>query len=99
MKDYPSEETLDRIRNFDPFHDEFGLLLDILRGAWWPDGDYGIRYENNILELHTWGWSGNESIIAALESNVHCFWMLFWCQSKRGGHYWFEIRDIREAGR
>jgi hypothetical protein len=42
------------------------------------------------LELHTFGWSGNESIVDALDKNV-LFWMTCWEQSNRGGHYKFEI--------
>lgn len=37
----------------------------------------------------TWGWSGNEEIIGALEGSW--FWMLFWRSHRRGGHYQFEI--------
>lgn len=41
------------------------------------------------LELHTQGWSGNESIVNALQKTM--FWFMFWQKSVRGGHYYFKI--------
>lgn len=47
--------------------------------------------ENKIrYYLSTAGWSGNEQIIHSLESNVE-MWDLIWLQSRRGGHYIFEL--------
>lgn len=42
------------------------------------------------MELHTIGWSGNESIVNALLENIHFkhFWYVKWI---RGGHHFFEI--------
>ena len=48
------------------------------------------------LELHTGGWSGNEDIIEALQKHK-LFWMMWWCKTERGGHYYFEI-DFSQIG-
>jgi len=41
------------------------------------------------LALHTGGWSGNEDIIGELQGTW--FWLMYWTESHRGGHYYFEI--------
>lgn len=63
-------------------------LIKIIHNTWWMP-DYGFRFHNKKLELHTGGWSGNESIIASIKNSI--FWRLFWKKSTRGGHYYFEI--------
>lgn len=40
--------------------------------------------------ISTAGWSGNESIIRSMEKN-DWLWQMHWVQSRRGGHYIFEI--------
>jgi hypothetical protein len=40
--------------------------------------------------ISTAGWSGNESIIYAMQEN-NLMWSLNWVQSRRGGHYIFEL--------
>lgn len=69
----------------------------------WAYADWGWREKQ---EPHDWksdetvdryyistaGWSGNEGIIETMEKN----WMLWgvsWVQSRRGGHYIFEVKD------
>ena len=49
------------------------------------DGKTVYRYD-----ISTAGWSGNESIIRAMEEN-DSIWFLVWVQSRRGGHYIFEM--------
>jgi len=49
-----------------------------------------FRPTYKVLEVSTGGWSGNESIITALRENKY-FWAFFWVESRRGGHYIFEV--------
>jgi len=47
-----------------------------------------------LIALVVGGWSGNESIIRALENNKHWIWTMNWVQSRRGGHYIFELKEF-----
>jgi hypothetical protein len=95
---YPTDEFLEQIEKFDLFkndlmHENAHELIDTLEEVWYF-GDWGFKKRRSykgkfILELHTGGWSGNESIIKAL--NKTFFWSLYWVQSRRGGHYLFKI--------
>ena len=94
MKDgYPEKHELDKIKNWDIIKDCKGLL-DYIEDLWqWADIKY-FDYEYPKLELHTGGWSGNESIIGALKENT-LFWMCYWDMSRRGGHYYFDLSHIK----
>jgi hypothetical protein len=86
LYDYPTEEELDKIKNWQPR--DFDGLMDFIYSIWkYSDSGYWKR-EGNFYYISTAGWSGNESIIAAMQSN-YIFWSLYWCQSQRGGHYIF----------
>lgn len=105
---YPTEETLERIRSWPINDDSGPLeLLQYVRDAWYypdrffeldaPPDDYPDLMRNicgprRWFYVSTAGWSGNESLIEALQHNV-IFWMLCWWSSRRGGHYIFEVRD------
>ena len=90
---YPTEETLSEIQNWEAFK-EAGSLVEFLKEAWhW---EHYFKFDGKMLELRTGGWSGNESIIAALRDN-QMFWLLYWMRSERGGHYWFEIKTVAKA--
>ena len=74
-------------------------VVEHLESIWWyPERqielregrDHLFRRKVMKLALHTGGWSGNEDIIRELEQTW--FWFMYWCQSHRGGHYYFEIR-------
>ncbi len=93
MGNYPSEEELRAIRNWDTIHDPLGLV-EFVRDVWW-NPDWGFKKTKHKLELHTGGWSGNEDIINALKENT-MFWWVYWETSKRGGHYWFDDRVVAE---
>ena len=101
---YPTEETLAAIREW-PIttpSDSEGLLLFVQKA--WNYSEYFIRVPRRVRRfgvlrrrwiLHTVGWSGNESLIEALEQHLF-FWLLCWHKSERGGHYEFETYEERE---
>lgn len=84
---YPTEEFLEELKAWDPKN--FGSLMETVGKAWRFESGFrpcGAR----TWELATGGWSGNESIIHALQDNF-MFWSLCWQESKRGGYYRFVI--------
>lgn len=83
---YPTQDTLNYIRNFDPFTENLDNFIDYLMSNW--VNGYQAEFNNGTLKLSTGGWSGCESVIKALEDNTK-FWMLFWYSTTRGGHYEF----------
>lgn len=97
---YPTEETLKAIEKWACIGPEAKIsLMAFVKSAWWMP-DWGWQ-EEQITSAHptiiikrysisTGGWSGNESLIYALKQN-HLFWSLCWIQSRRGGHYIFEV--------
>lgn len=93
--EYPREDELKRIESW-PIPNDVRGLLDFIRHLWWqPEWGFILKGKRKLkLELHTGGWSGNEDIIGALLKNI-LFWDLYWVQSIRGGHYYFEIYEIK----
>ena len=97
---YPTEEALDKIEKWH-YNDPRGWFKFIeniwhLRSWGWSEGyfkdheyDPADKYQYHIS---TAGWSGNESIIRAMQEN-NILWYYAWVQSRRGGHYIFEVRD------
>lgn len=55
----------------------------------WPDRKVR-RYA-----ISTGGFSGNENLVNALRCNA-AFWHACWVQSRRGGHYLFEVAAVVE---
>lgn len=56
------------------------------------------QYKDRIVHryyISTAGWSGNESIIRAMQKN-EMMWHLNWVQSQRGGHYIFELKEFNQ---
>lgn len=93
MKDiYPTEEELKKIEEWDFRKNSIQDFLTFLESIWWmPDWGFKLKGKRVLkLELHTGGWSGNESIMEAIEKNF-VFWMVCWRQSNRGGHFYFKI--------
>lgn len=100
---YPTENALEAIEkwHWDDARGWFKFIEDI-----WYFHDWGWREED---EPHSWdknkivhryyistaGWSGNESIIRAMQNNS-MMWHLNWVQSQRGGHYIFELKEFKE---
>lgn len=91
---YPSEESLEFIKKFDCAKYGCLALAEFIEQVWWA-ADWGYRIEGKDkkkLDLSTGGLSWNEDIILALKENL-LFWKLCWVQSRRGGHYTFEIKE------
>lgn len=94
---YPTEEFLGRIEKWDVLKGKNSALMKFIKRYWryssagfWSEKEregYGTEYK-----ISTGGWSGNEAIIEALKNN-RLFWNLYWIQSRRGGHYIFEVKD------
>lgn len=59
-------------------------------GCWKQDGD--------VYRVSTGGWSGNESLIEALQENK-VFWLLCWRLIRRGGHFEFELPTASAAAK
>ena len=101
---YPEENELKLIEKWD-IHNVMDLLLYIEERWWCADWGFKERWGKDrlhnkrpviFLELHTGGWSGNESLIYALLNN-QMFKVMWYYQWNRGGHYRFEI-DLYNVG-
>lgn len=83
---YPEESELEKIASW-PDSDLRGLM-DYVHDRW-KYADVGFwTEENGRYEISTGGWSGNESLIEALQEHP-IFWDWWWYSSRRGGHYVF----------
>jgi hypothetical protein len=93
---YPTDKTLREVRRYS------GPALDFfhsLKAGWWH-GETGVRESSNARDrfgrrivrfrLHTWGWSGNESLIEAMEKNLMLH-LIAWQETRRGGHYIYQF--------
>lgn len=87
MEQYPTEEELKTISEWSI--DDFYGLMAYIETIWAYAGAGYFEEDGSVFKLHTAGWSGNESIIKALQQNT-MFWTLCWVQSRRGGHFIFE---------
>ena len=103
---YPTQRTLWAIEHW-PFDDQSGWFA-FLRTVWhladwgWHEADESPKdpHAKEAAPVHRWhlstaGWSGNESLVAAMRAN-EMLWHSSWAQSRRGGHYIFE-REYIEA--
>jgi hypothetical protein len=100
---YPTDQTLDAIEYW-PHTDWLGLM-QFVREAWsdcgWIDQYESKYFHEDGPDAHTWtwcaatgGWSGNESLVAALDHNT-MFSSMCWYASTRGGYH--EWRIPKEA--
>lgn len=90
---YPTDETLEKIRSFNPLKDDVFEFVEYLCENWVNGFPPEWDKEKGTLQLSTGGWSGCEDVIAALrgggKDKIPWFWTLYWYQSRAGGHYWF----------
>lgn len=63
----------------------------------WREEDVPHEYRKDETvrqyKISTAGWSGNEDLIRSMQKN-NMLWNTTWIQSKRGGHYIFEVEDV-----
>lgn len=91
---YPTDAAVMAIEDW-PFTDVWNLM-EFVAGLW--------RYEKYVTRskasrrwrFATGGWSGNETLICALQNNF-VFWSLCWLKSERGGLHVFEIPSSVKA--
>lgn len=94
--EYPTDECLEWIRNFEmKERSDIIKLMDFIGEIWWS-ADWGFKrfrlHEGyRKYTMSTGGWSGNESIIAALRSN-RLVWSFSFCNHRTGGHYTFRVK-------
>ena len=85
MTNYPSDIDLKYIKEFDLTKQPVRELLDHIEQIW-EYGDWGFKRSYHYLQLHTGGWSGNEDIIVALESNL-LFFAMYWTKTLRSVYH------------
>lgn len=97
---YPTRSTVQIISKWQirskHWADDCAALLSYVRKCW-AFRDY-FTSNGGYYQVSTAGWSGNERVIEALQANKR-FWRMCWQESKRGGHYKFEIRRIKASVR
>jgi len=93
---YPTDKELGYIGTYDPLkHDNsFLLLAKFVTSIWWYPESSEIRGKR--WTCSTCGWSGNEDIIAALKKN-YIFWSLCFKSERAGGHFEFELVEIKKS--
>ena len=86
MSTYPTDEELDTITKWDAQDIKgcFEYMAEL-----WAYPEY-FTLEDGKYHVSTGGWSGNEDIIGALKDNL-LVWLFTWEQSRRGGHYIFDL--------
>jgi hypothetical protein len=95
---YPTDEFLQFIAEYKwdvmPIMDFVNVLQD-----GWYFGDWGFKLSRKYkgirkLQLHTGGWSGNETTINAILSNIYLtHYLMRYVEWNMGGHYSFEIKE------
>lgn len=105
---YPTAAALELIENwhFSEIESVFEFIKDIwhMRSWGWSevdaselpadDDDYD-KDGGKLYFISTAGWSGNESLLRALEENWMA-WSLCWVQSRRGGHHIFRQYKLKD---
>lgn len=92
---YPHDLELKRIREW-PWEDGFRSLMEYVRRRWaYAEHGYWTQ-EGDRFSISTAGWSGNESLVGALEQN-NMFQTLCAWSWRRGGHYVYDVREWGEG--
>lgn len=100
---YPKEDALELVSKWH-WSDSKGWFEFIQKmwhlSSWgWSEQDEENPWNKDEMVhryyISTAGWSGNESIIKAMEKN-DMLWSIHWYQSNRGGHYIFEVKKEEE---
>lgn len=104
---YPTDAALDVIRLW--HWDDIKGWFKFIEGLWayhdfgWKETDEPHEWQDHSqfkdkivhrYHISTAGWSGNESIISAMQDNS-MVWHLTWVQSRRGGHYIFVLKELK----
>jgi hypothetical protein len=108
---YPTDEALQIVEAWhwtDP-KGWFDFIKEIwhLKNWGWGEGEEPHEWSGKLdqykdkmiyqYDISTAGWSGNESIIRSMQKN-EMMWHLNWVQSRRGGHYIFELKEFKDEG-
>ena len=94
---YPTKRELEKIEKWDIMPKNIVPLIEYVRERWqYADSGYFEVKGKRVLKIRmsTAGWSGNESLIGALQKNI-VFWTFYWVKSLKGGHYFFKVRLTR----
>jgi len=100
---YPTEACLEIVRKWH-WNDPKGWF-EFVKENWlysnmmWKEIDEPHAFKGDTIvhrhDVSTAGWSGNESLIQAMQENG-MMWHLNWVQSRRGGHYIFEEYHVKD---
>lgn len=97
---YPTDAALDVIKlwHLTDARGWFKFIENLwMQRDWsWKEKDEPHDYKDKIVHRYyvsTGGWSGNEDLIRAMQKN-HMMWNFNWLESRRGGHYIFELREF-----
>ena len=106
---YPTEDELKRVEEWADHanpHAWFSYIKSV--GNYWPDESWGWHEKDHATGewpgdkpyhayfISTGGWSGNESILEAMQNNFE-MWHSTWYSHRVGGHYEFRVRNTQEA--
>lgn len=95
---YPTDQAHTVVELW-PWEDDKGWFAFIhslwyMKSWGWNEGptphDWDKERMVYIYEISTAGWSGNEGLIRSMQKN-ESLWHQTWVQSRRGGHYIFEV--------
>lgn len=101
---YPTDLVFERLKHWH-WSDPKGWLayaasLWHYRDSRWTESEEPHEWRADVMvcryRLSTGGWSGNEALIRAMESN-HMLWGLYWLESRRGGYYAFEVVPLAKG--